>query len=137
MSLPVLLCIDDRPELLKLRKATLECCGYSVEVATNAANGIKTLENALVAAVLVDYKSEGMDAQAVAYHIKQRYPEQPIILLSAYSDMPETILWLVDEYVMRSEPVERLMQVIERVSRSSTKKQPGSTKIFNQRSAAA
>ena len=51
MSTPVLLCIDDRPELLKLRKAALECCGYSVEIATNAASAIKTLENASVAAV--------------------------------------------------------------------------------------
>jgi CheY-like chemotaxis protein len=133
----VVLCVDDRPELLKLRRATLECCGYSVEIATNAASAIKTLENASVAAVLVDYKSEGMDAQAIAYHIKQRYPNEPIILLSAYSEMSEAILWLVDEYVMRSEPAERLAHVIERVTRSSSKKEPNSAKGPKYPSAAA
>ena len=66
-----------------------------------------------MAAVLLEYKLEGMDAEAVACHIKQRFPNLPIILLSAYSDMPERILWLMDEYVMKSEMPERLVRIIE------------------------
>jgi len=115
---PALLCIDDRPELLKLRKAALEPLGYSVVTATDANAAIAILSNMAVAAVLMDYKSEGMDTEAVAFLIKQRFPTQPIVLLSAYSELPERILWLVDEYAMRSEPVERLLQVIGRVTRS-------------------
>jgi CheY-like chemotaxis protein len=118
---PVLLCVDDRPQLLQLRKASLEPLGYSVMTAATAPSAIAVLENTAVAAVLVDYKSEGMDAEAIAYHVKQRFPHQPIILLSAYSDMPERILWLVDEYVTRSEPFERLAEVIERATRPSHK----------------
>jgi hypothetical protein len=38
-----------------------------------------------------------MDAEAVACHIKQQFPNVSIILLSAYSEIPERILWLVDE----------------------------------------
>ncbi len=41
----------------------------------------------------------------------------PIILLSAYSEMPERILWLVDDYVMKSEMPERLIPIIERAHR--------------------
>jgi DNA-binding NtrC family response regulator len=70
-----------------------------------------------VAAVLLEYKQEGMDAEAVAWHIKQRFPNLPIILLSAYSEMPERILWLVDEYVMKSELPDRLVPIIERAHR--------------------
>jgi hypothetical protein len=33
--------------------------------------------------------------------------------LSAYSEMPERILWLVDEYVMKSELPEGLVRSIE------------------------
>jgi len=58
-----------------------------------------------------------MDAEAVACHIKQRFPNLPIILLSAYCEMPERILWLVDEYVMKSELPERLEPIIERAYR--------------------
>jgi len=114
MNSPTLLCIDDRPQMLKLRKWTLESQGYIVKLASNGYDAIKTLEESSVAAVLLEYKQEGMDAEAVAYHIKQRFPDLPIILLSAYSDMPERILWLVDEYVMKSELTEQLVPLIER-----------------------
>jgi hypothetical protein len=59
-----------------------------------------------------------MDAEAIAFQIKQRFPNHPIVLLSAYSEMPERVLWLVDEYVMKSEPIEGLVQVIERAIRA-------------------
>jgi CheY-like chemotaxis protein len=114
MNSPTLLCIDDRPQMLELRKATLESHGYCVELASSGYTAIKTLEETAVAAVLLEYKQEGLDAEAVAYIIKQRFPDLPIILLSAYSDMPERILWLVDEYVMKSELPERLVPIIER-----------------------
>ncbi len=120
MNSPTLLCIDDRPQMLELRKSTLETKGYSVKLASNGYDAIKTLEETSVAAVLLEYKQEGMDAEAVACHIKQRFPNLPTILLSAYSEMPERILWLVDEYVMKSEMSERLMPIIEGVRSPST-----------------
>jgi CheY-like chemotaxis protein len=122
-----LICIDGRRECSQLRKDSLEPLGYSVVTATSASAAIAVLERRAVAAVLVEYKSEGMDAEAVAHHIKQRFPSQPIILLSAYSEMQESILWLVDEYVMRSEPVEGLAQVIERVTGRPQKLAPRAT----------
>jgi len=70
-----------------------------------------------VAAVLLEYKQEGMDAEAIACHIKHRFPNLPILLLSAYSEVPERILWLVDEYVMKSELPARLLPIIERMRR--------------------
>jgi CheY-like chemotaxis protein len=109
-----LLCIDDLPQALELRKGALESHGYSVKIASSSHTAMKMLEESSVAAVLLEYKQEGMDAEAIACHIKQRFPELPIILLSAYSEMPERILWLVDEYVMKSELPERLVPIIER-----------------------
>jgi len=117
MDSPTLLCIDDRPQLLGLRKATLESHGFSVKIASSGYAAIKMLEQTSVAAVLLEYKLEGMDAEAVAYQIKQRFPNLPIVLLSAYGEIPGRILWLVDEYVMKSELAERLVPIIERTYR--------------------
>ena len=64
--------------------------------------------------MLLEYKQEGIDAEAIAWQIKQRFPSLPIILLSAYPELPERILWLVDEYVMKSELPEQLVPIIER-----------------------
>jgi CheY-like chemotaxis protein len=112
----VLLCIDDWPQMLNLRKATLELRGYSVEIASSGDLALKILEKRPVAAVLLEYGREGMDAEAIALHIRQRFPVLPIILLSAYSEIPERIIWLIDEYVMKSAPLEELLNAIERVT---------------------
>ena len=114
MDSPTVLCIDDRPHVLELRKATLEFHDYCVKIASSGYTAIKILEETPVAAVLLEYKPEGVDAEAVAYHIKQRFPHLPIILLSAYAEMPERILWLVDEYVLKSELPEGLARIVER-----------------------
>jgi CheY-like chemotaxis protein len=116
MDSPTLLCIDF-PQALELRKETLESHGYRVNIASSHHAAMKMLEESSVAAVLLEYKREGVDTEAVACHIKQRFPNLPIILLSAYSEMPERILWLVDEYVMKSELPERLVPTIERAHR--------------------
>jgi CheY-like chemotaxis protein len=116
MVSPIVLCIDERPQLLELRKATLEPFGYSVRTASTGTAALDTLQETPVGVVLLEYKLEGIDAEAVALHIKQRFPEVPIVLLSAFSEMPERILWLVDEYVMKSDPPEALVRLIERVA---------------------
>ena len=133
MDSPTLLFIDDRPQMLELRKATLESQGYCVKLASSGYGAIKTLEETSVVAVLLEYKQEGMDAEAIASHIKQRFPKLPIILLSAYSEMPERILWLVDDYIMKSELPERLLPIIERMHKIA----PRSTERVRRREAAA
>ena len=76
MDSVTVLCIDDNPQMLELRKATLESWGYHVEIAASGDAAIKMLKRASVAAVLLEYKLEGMDAEAVACHLKQRFPDR-------------------------------------------------------------
>lgn len=115
MDILTLLCIDDHLQLLEVRKGFLESHGYRVKTALNVSTAMKMLQDTPVAAALLEYKSEGMDAEAVASRVKLHFPGMPIILVSAYSGTPERILWLVDEYVTRSELSERLIPAIERV----------------------
>jgi two-component system, NtrC family, response regulator AtoC len=124
MDSPAVLCVDDRSQLLDLRKAALESHGYRVHIASSSYTAMKILEEKPVTAVLLEYKLEGMDAEAVACHIKQRLPNLPIILLSAYAEMPERILWLVDDYVMKSELPEGLVRIIDRATHPANTKAP-------------
>jgi len=136
MDSPTVLYINDLPQALVLRKAILESQGYRVKIASSDYPALKMLEETPVAAVLLEYKVEGMDAEAVACHIKQRFPSLPIILVSAYSEIPERILWLVDEYVMKSEWPELLVPIIQRAT-SSHKHPPRSDKECQRSGAAA
>ena len=56
----------------------------------------------------------GRGSRSLPYQATVSQP--PIILLSVYCEMPERILWLVDEYVMKSEPPERLMPIVGRTA---------------------
>ncbi len=118
----MVLCIDDRPELLKLRKAVLESGGYRVETAMSGHAAIKMLRATSVDAVVLEYKQQGMDAEAIACQIDRRFPNIPIVLLSQYFEIPERILWLVDAYVMKSELPQGLARVIEQVMRPTNTK---------------
>jgi len=115
------LCVDDRPHAPEIRKATLEPRGYRVKMALSGYSAMKMLQEMPVDAVLLEYKQEGLDAEAVACHIKRQFPKVPIILLSAYSQIPERILWLVDEYLLKSEMPERLAGTIEQVAHRGQK----------------
>lgn len=136
MSATMLLLVDDSPTVLQLRTARLQGLGFSVSTATSAVSAIAFLERTPVAAVLLEYKPEGLDAEAVAFHIKQRFPATPIILLSAFCDLPERILWLVDEYVMRSEPLERIAAVVNQLARPADRLGVQSEKLLKRSQAA-
>jgi len=124
---PCVLCIDDRPEMLEIRKVVLESSGYYVETVTSAYAAIERLRAASVDAVLLEYKQQGIDAEAIACQIHRQFPNIPIVLLSAYFEMPERILWLVDAYVMKSELPEGLVRIIEKVTRpTNTETAPAS-----------
>jgi DNA-binding NtrC family response regulator len=109
--------IDDLPQLLEVRKATLESHGYSVNTASHSQAALRVLQETSVAVVLLE-KQDSMDAEAGGCHIKQRFPNLPILLVSAYADMPERILWRVDEYVMKSELPHGLVQILKRFHRN-------------------
>lgn len=122
MNSPIVFCIDDRPQLLNLRKAALESQGYCVKTASSGYSALQMLHEMSADVVLLEFKMEGLDPEAIAFHIKTQFPTMPIVLLSAFSEMPEQILWLVDEYVLKSEITE-LPRIIEQVTHRDNKKE--------------
>jgi CheY-like chemotaxis protein len=122
---------------LQHRKAVLEPYGFCIETAVSGYAAIKKLQERLVTTVLLEYKREGMDTEAVAFHIKQRFPHVPIILLSAYFQMPERILWLVDEYVLKSELPNRLVHALKRVMGAANNDQAHSRAVRSKQRLAA
>lgn len=52
---PTRLCIDDGPEMLELRRATLESQGYCVKLSSSGHTAMQMLEETAVAAILLEY----------------------------------------------------------------------------------
>ncbi len=108
--------VDDRPALLALRKESLEARGFSVSTALSILSALGSLETMPVDAVLLEYSLEQADPVTLAYLIKSRFPSLPIVLMSASFEIPEEILWLVDEYAPKSAMLDEVVGAIERVT---------------------
>ena len=114
MSL-TLLCIDDEPVVLTVRKMLLESVGHRVLLAESGPQGLKILQSENIQTVIVDYKMPEMIGSEVAARIRAIRPELPIIMLSAYVDLTPEQLKNVDAYVTKGESPDVLLGTIERV----------------------
>ena len=114
MSLTIL-CIDDEPNVLVVRKMLLESVGYRVLLAESGPQGLEILQRENVHTVIVDYKMPDMTGSEVAEHIRAFRPGMPIIMLSAYIDLSADQLKDVDAYVTKGESPDVLLRTIKNV----------------------
>ena len=85
----VILCVDDEPNPLTLRKLVLERFGYAVLTATSAEEAMKLLAVNHVDLVISDYLMPGVVGTELARSVKAAYPGIPFILLSGVNDIPD------------------------------------------------
>jgi CheY-like chemotaxis protein len=95
VSRPVILCIDDEDLGLEIRKMVLEREGFSVLTAKDGASGLSLFDTEEIDAVVVDYAMPGMDGGQVAALLRQRNPNIPILMLSAYVALPEEVMRVI------------------------------------------
>jgi CheY-like chemotaxis protein len=110
-----LLCIDDEPNVLAVRKMLLESVGYRVLLADNGPRGLDVLKREQVNTVIVDYRMPEMTGSEVAERIRKTHPEMPIIMLSAFVDLTPEQLKDVNAYVTKGESPDVLLRTIENV----------------------
>src|SRR5271165_4276959 len=109
---PLILCIDDEALGLQIRKAVLERAGYRVLTALDGASGLNLFADQPVDGVILDYFMPVMDGGQVAIAMRKQRPDVPILLLSAYINLPPEVVQMVDFTVLKGEgPVELLARV--------------------------
>ena len=109
---PLILCIEDQPTHLILRKKVLEQDGYDVIGVTTAAEALKTLSEATVCAVIADHMLQGTTGTELAEEMKKIKPRVPIILFSG--TVPQR-LNDVDVYVNKGEPTAFFLGIVRDV----------------------
>jgi CheY-like chemotaxis protein len=115
----VILCVDDEPMGLNVRKLTLESQGYRVLTAENGVEGLAIFSSQTIDLVVLDYKMPGMNGDVVAERMKLLKPVVPILLLSAYVDLPRETIALVDKYLTKGDgPLVMLKAIAELLTRA-------------------
>jgi CheY-like chemotaxis protein len=110
-----ILCIDDEPNLLVLRRGLLQRAGYLVLTTNNGSEGLKVFSTGMVDAVVLDYAMPLMNGGAVAARMREMKEDVPLILLSGGSTIPEEDLALFDRFISKGEPPSMLLSAIEDV----------------------
>ncbi len=111
----MILCVDDEPIGLRVRKLMLEHAGYEVLTASSGLEGLSVFSQESVRAVVLDYAMPEMNGGEVAAEMKRRKPEIPILMLSAYVDLPDDALQFVDARSVKGESPVALLSELERL----------------------
>lgn len=107
-----LLCIDDEEIGLRVRKAVFERAGYEVLTAQTAQSGIELFKSGSFDGVILDFFMPGSTGGEIAATLRSIRPKVPILLLSAYVNLPQDVLQMVDAQVLKGAgPEEMLRQV--------------------------
>jgi len=111
----MILCIDDEPVGLEVRKFLLEHAGYKVLTALSGREGLEIFSTNSVQAVVLDYAMPEMNGGEVAQEMKRRNSKVPILMLSAYVDLPDDALKHVDARALKGESPSGLLTQLNRL----------------------
>ena len=125
MSRPVILCIDDEDLGLEIRKMVLEREGFTVLTARDGATGISVFETEQIDAVVLDYAMPGMDGGQVAAALRQRNPNIPILMLSAYVALPDEVMRVVSISATKGDGAFTLVDKLKGLLQTNASDGPG------------
>lgn len=109
---PLILCIDDEELGLRVRKIVLERAGYRVVTGVDGCAGLSLFATEPVGVVVLDYFMPGMNGGEVAAEMRRLRPEVPIVLLSAYINLPQEVVRMVDCTILKGDGPEALLAKI-------------------------
>jgi two-component system, NtrC family, response regulator GlrR len=78
-----ILVVDDEPAVCGAIKMMLEYDGHKVQTANNGKEALSLLEQGNFDLVTTDFFMTGMKGDALAAAIKERLPNQPVLMISA------------------------------------------------------
>jgi CheY-like chemotaxis protein len=110
VSQPTILCIDDETLGLQIRRTVLELAGYRVLTAADGPTGLSLFRDHPIDGVVLDYYMPDMDGGAVAATMRRERPGVPIMLLSAYINLPAELVSLVDVTLLKGEGPHELLE---------------------------
>ena len=114
-GVPLILCIDDEELGLRIRRVILERAGYQVLTAPDGKSGLERFSAYEVNAVVLDYSMPEMNGLEVAQAMRCRKSHVPILLLSAYVELPTEATALVDATLMKGAGPQDLVAAVQRM----------------------
>lgn len=115
-----LLLVDDDEVLLKALRRSLEALGYGIDTCTDGNAALDAVASQNPDLVVLDVMLPGKDGFTVLRGIRERYPELPVIMLTARSEDIDKVLGLemgADDYLSKPFNVRELAARVKAVAR--------------------
>ncbi|MEW8460176.1 MAG: sigma-54 dependent transcriptional regulator [Candidatus Thiodiazotropha endolucinida] len=96
MSLATVLIVEDDPALREALSDTLELAGYPICVAEEGGAAINLLQQRSVGMVVSDVHMHPMDGHTLLRKIRERYPDLPVLLMTAYGTIEKAVMAMHD-----------------------------------------
>lgn len=87
MSKPIILIIDDEPEMCWAVEKAMKMEGFDTVIANDGQEGLEKFAREDVAVVLVDWKMPGMSGMEVISKIRESDKNVPIIMITGHGSM--------------------------------------------------
>ena len=123
--MPTLLCVDDEPDHLMIRKLFLEAQGYQVRTAISGQECLNALAQAPCDVLVLDYNMPDMNGLDLARRLRAETPSIRILLLSGYSaGLPPEIHSLVDAEVTKGSSASDLLERLRELTGGPSERRP-------------
>lgn len=120
-SRPVILCVEDEPEMIDLIRLILERRGFQVVGAIGGENGLDILQTLTPDLILLDLMMPDVDGWEVFRQVRAnpRLQDTPVIVVTAKAQSIDKVLGLhiakVDDYITKPFGPQELIDAVERV----------------------
>lgn len=115
-----ILVVDDEKNILKLYQVELEDEGYTVVTANSGKEAIEVFEKENPDIVTLDILMPDMDGIQVLRQMKEKKPQIPVIMLTAYDYRDDFSVWVSDAYVVKSSDLSSLKATIKQISQKES-----------------
>lgn len=118
-------CVDDDEDVLRVRKLLLEASGYSVFTATSGRQLLGYLTDAgVVDIVLLDYLMPEMNGDELAQKLHDRYPQIPLVAVSAVPQLPASMVEIVSATVQKGADPHLLLSTVASILKQLSERNP-------------
>ena len=120
-----ILVADDEMSIRLLYSEELKEEGYEVYMASNGREALEMVEKIPLDLVILDIKMPEMDGIEALRQIKEKRPDLPVILSTAYGEYRQDFAtWASDEYLVKSSDLEDLKSVVRRHLKEPSEERP-------------
>ena len=111
-----ILVVEDDPDVLSVMVKNLELAGYRVITATDGMEGLKKIKSGGYSLVITDIVMPYVSGTGVVSVLKESEPHIPVIAVTGYGEVPETMAMEKKADLVLSKPV-RMSDLKEHIAR--------------------